>query len=217
MRLNGSKQKKVKRWLAAAGFFLCLMGAAVPVYAEEETAVAAQEETGAQAEQEKKAVTDKAEEKELTLPVGNLTLVDDVISASDGHREFLTVVSREGSYFYIVIDRDTQGAGNVYFLNLVDEQDLYKLTGEEAPAVEASEENPQITLEPQTESQGEKADAKETEKDTDAAQKKKSLMITVAVGAGIAVVAVIYILKKRKGKKQAATQYDLTDFDDEDE
>ena len=128
MRSKMFTRKKITKGLAAIGLFLCLFLTAVPVHAEEPATAASQTETSAEAKEE---TPDEVE----VLPGGNLTLVDDVITADDAHREFLTVVSKDGSYFYIVIDRDTPGAGNVYFLNLVDEQDLYKLTGEEAPEV----------------------------------------------------------------------------------
>lgn len=224
MKSNTFQWKKVKRWLAAAGLFLCLMVVTVPVFAEEETKPAAKttEEAATPAENEaKKEPETKKKEPETTgtvetLPSGNLTLVDDVISASDGHREFLTVVSREGSYFYIVIDRDTQGAGNVYFLNLVDEQDLYKLTGEEAPQVTEPESTPQIILEPQKQ-EDEPSKQPEQSEEEKAAEKQKSLMITVGVGAAVAVGVIIYLLKKKKAKKQKQQEFDLSDFDDDDE
>ena len=68
-------------------------------------------------------------------PDGNLSLIDDILQnesyASDegvtvGNKQFITVQSKNGNYFYIVIDRsgDTE---NVYFLNLVDEADLMAL------------------------------------------------------------------------------------------
>ena len=224
MRSNTFQWKKAKRWLAAAGLFLCLMVIAVPVFAEEETkpaTVTAEEtETPAENEAKKEAETEKQESEtmgtEATLPTGNLTLVDDVISAADGHREFLTVVSREGSYFYIVIDRDTQGAGNVYFLNLVDEQDLYKLTGEEAPQITEPESSPQIILDPQKQEEETTKQPEQSEEEK-AAEKQKSLMITVGVGAAVAVGVVIYLLKKKKNKRQKQQEFDLSDFDDDDE
>ena len=224
MRQTTFKLKRVRKWLAAAGLFLCLLVIAVPVYAEEETTTAATTTATTDTETKKESETTKADEpekkepetvKEETLPTGNLTLVDDVISAADAHREFLTVVSKDGSYFYIVIDRDTEGAGNVYFLNLVDDQDLYKLTGEKAPEVVETE-----TVVVDTEQQKEQVDDKQKAELTEeekAAQKQKSLMITVGVGAAIVVGVVIYVLKKRKGKQTAKQEFDLSDFDDDDE
>lgn len=224
MRQTTFKLKRVRKWLAAAGLFLCLLVIAVPVYAEEETTTAATTTATTDTETKKESETTKADEpekkepetvKEETLPTGNLTLVDDVISADDAHREFLTVVSKDGSYFYIVIDRDTEGAGNVYFLNLIDDQDLYRLTGEKAPEVVETE-----TVVVDTEQQKEQVDDKQKTELTEeekAAQKQKSLMITVGVGAAIVVGVVIYVLKKRKGKQTAKQEFDLSDFDDDDE
>ena len=63
-------------------------------------------------------------------PEGNLTIVDDVKDSSIG-KEFITVVTKNGNYFYIVIDRDARGNATVHFLNLVDERDLLELLSEE--------------------------------------------------------------------------------------
>lgn len=63
---------------------------------------------------------------ESLTPEGNLTLVDDMNSQSDGDKQFITVESKSGNYFYLVIDR-TEDEENVYFLNLVDEADLLAL------------------------------------------------------------------------------------------
>jgi len=73
-------------------------------------------------------------------PDGNLTLVDDVSGDQAEDKQFVTVVSKNGNYFYLVIDRagDRQ---NVYFLNLVDEEDLLALIEEDKPK---QQEIPQI-------------------------------------------------------------------------
>ena len=88
-------------------------------------------------------------------PVGNLTLVDDILQDESTasvekleneqkSKQFITVQSKNGNYFYIIIDRSGDKE-NVYFLNLVDETDLFALleTEEETtPAV-----NPESTEE----------------------------------------------------------------------
>ncbi|QII81222.1 DUF4366 domain-containing protein [Jeotgalibaca arthritidis] len=73
-------------------------------------------------------------------PDGNLTLVDDVSGEQAEDKQFVTVISKNGNYFYLVIDRagDRQ---NVYFLNLVDEEDLLTLIEEDKPK---QQEVPQI-------------------------------------------------------------------------
>ena len=55
-------------------------------------------------------------------PEGNMSLTDDFTSA-DGDKQFITVKTADGDYYYIIIDR----AGiteNVYFLKMVGNSDL---------------------------------------------------------------------------------------------
>ena len=67
-----------------------------------------------------------ASESALT-PDGNLTLVDDVGSPDKTGKQFITAVTKNGNYFYILIDRDDEGENTVHFLNQVDEADLLAL------------------------------------------------------------------------------------------
>ena len=71
-------------------------------------------------------------------PDGNLTLIDDFLqieapATEDSVRiekQFITVQSKNGNTFYIVIDRNGDNE-NVYFLNLVDEADIMALMEDE--------------------------------------------------------------------------------------
>ena len=56
-------------------------------------------------------------------PKGNATLVDDFY----GDKQLITVTTKNGNYFYILIDRDDEGEDTVHFLNQVDEADLMAL------------------------------------------------------------------------------------------
>lgn len=60
-------------------------------------------------------------------PEGNMTLVDDI--QTDSQKQFLTVQTKNGNYFYLVIDRSGDQE-NVHFLNQVDEADLMELMEE---------------------------------------------------------------------------------------
>ena len=92
---------------------------------------------------EEDVVTVTDEETGALTPEGNLTLVDDYhTNYSDGSgQQFITLVSKSGNTFYLVIDRNSKGAQTVHFMNLVDEADLLALMEEEdADAYTAEEE-----------------------------------------------------------------------------
>ena len=75
------------------------------------------------------APSPKATENPVTVPLtpdGNLTLVDDIKGEESKDKQFVTLQSKNGNYFYLVIDRSGDKE-NVYFLNLVDEADLMAL------------------------------------------------------------------------------------------
>lgn len=54
----------------------------------------------------------------LGLPEGNATIIEDV-SADVVDRQFIAIQSKNGNTFYIVIDKDSKGKENVYFMNFV--------------------------------------------------------------------------------------------------
>ena len=70
-------------------------------------------------------------------PEGNLDLEDDIDGEAAEDKQFIVVQSRNGHYFYIIVDRAEDGENTVHFLNQVDEADLFALIEEEekAPAV----------------------------------------------------------------------------------
>ena len=50
-------------------------------------------------------------------PDGNMSIVSDITGAAASDKEFITVVSKSGNYFFIIIDRSSSGENQVYFLN----------------------------------------------------------------------------------------------------
>ena len=54
-------------------------------------------------------------------PDGNLSLIDDIGSSTRSGKQFITVETKNGNVFYLIIDRDDEGEETVHFLNQVDE------------------------------------------------------------------------------------------------
>ena len=104
---------KIKRMLLA---LLCsvavFLGIGVtPVFAQTnemaETTVCEDVQPEEPTEPEEPAETDKPENLPALTPDGNLTLVDDITSEKTG-KQFITDVSKNGNYFYIIIDLDDE-------------------------------------------------------------------------------------------------------------
>ena len=64
-------------------------------------------------------------------PDGNLSLIDDIGSPTASGKQFITVETKNGNVFYLIIDRDDEGEETVHFLNQVDEADLMALMEDE--------------------------------------------------------------------------------------
>lgn len=111
---------------------LCI-GMAAPAFAYEGDTAPVEEPVLPEVVEEEDAVTITDEETGALTPEGNLSLVDDYhTSYSDGSgQQFITLVSKSGATFYLVIDRNAKGQQTVHFMNLVDEADLLTLMEEE--------------------------------------------------------------------------------------
>ena len=68
-------------------------------------------------------------------PDGNLSLIDDIGGTASG-KQFITVETKSGNVFYLIVDRDDEGAQTVHFLNQVDEADLMALMEDGEPQEE---------------------------------------------------------------------------------
>ena len=170
-------------------------------------------------------------------PDGNMTLIDDFLQieapatedSEQIEKQFITVQSKAGNTFYIVIDRNGE-TENVYFLNLVDEADLMALIeGEETEpiiptctctdkcVVGAINTNCEICHSNMSECTGKEpvADPEPTEPVEDESAKEKSfnfmpiLILLIAGGGGFAV----YWFKFRKPKEKNTGSADLDDYD----
>ena len=145
-------------------------------------------------------------------PEGNLTLVDDYhTSYSDGSgQQFITLVSKSGNTFYLVIDRNAKGQQTVHFMNLVDEADLLALMEEEdADAYTAEKEA--ATQAEQDRLKAEEEAKKAAEEAASGTEQPKENKITKIASGFLGVVVLIalaagggfYVFAKQKQKKQA--------------
>ena len=185
-------------------------------------------------------------------PTGNMTLVDDILQDESyvvqdkkvlKDKQFITVQTRSGNYFYIIIDRsgDTE---NVYFLNMVDEADLLALMDdgkqETAPVCTCKDHceagavntNCPVCKTNMSECMGKEAEKpaadkeekpadKETEKPTETTEKKSSgnlliIVLLLALAGGGALWW--FKFRKKQPDNKGGSNLDDYDFgDDEDE
>ena len=123
---------KIKKFGALLVSAALCVGMAVPAFAFEGEAVPVEQPILPEVVEED-VVTVTDETSGALTPEGNLTLVDDYhTDYSDGSgQQFITLVSKSGNTFYLVIDRNAKGQQTVHFMNLVDEADLLALMEEE--------------------------------------------------------------------------------------
>ena len=164
-------------------------------------------------------------------PDGNLSLIDDIGSSTRSGKQFITVETRNGNVFYLIIDRDDEGEETVHFLNQVDEADLLTLMGDDAPAAEtpavcnckekcaagAVNTNCPVCKNNLSECSG-KEPVTEPEPEPEQPEKKSSggllVIVLLLVLAGGGAFAYVKFIKPKQGVKVSA---DPDDYDFEDE
>lgn len=205
---------------AAATALLALtmvLGNAVPAFAyydedaanDDSSAVIVEENT-------EETVTETQQPSGVLTPEGNMNLVDDITSDGSG-LQYMTVTTRDGSYFYIIIDRSAKEE-NVYFLNKVDAADLLKLMNDdekkayEESQKEQEQQTPVITPDKTPDEQP------QTQPDTPAEKNPMAstlplLGVFAALGAVIA--GGYYFLKIKPKKNQSNVEEDREFYDDD--
>ena len=168
----------------------------------------AEEQKEAQKETETKE-TKKEDEKsepnkeDALSPNGNMTLVDNV-TADSGKKQFLTLTSRDGNFYYLIIDHDKDGNENVHFLNQVDERDLMGLMEDkEAKQVEEDLEAQEAAAAAEKALQNQtQTNAVKTDSDKNTVAKENTKKKTVAVIGMVILLAAgaagFFVLKKKK-------------------
>ena len=130
------KNKKIFRTFAALCTCLMLMGGFSVTAFAQGTDPAPAATPAADATNDSNVVVEETEDSPPLTPEGNAALVDDF----GGNKQLITVTTKAGNYFYILIDRANEDKETaVHFLNQVDEADLMALMEdgqtEEKPAV----------------------------------------------------------------------------------
>ena len=103
---------KIKKFFALLLAMTFCMGVfSVNAYAYvDESAAAESQPVQEEPVPEKTPEPESAEEPmEALTPDGNLTIVDDNGSPTGAGKQFITLVSKDGNYFYLIIDRDDEG------------------------------------------------------------------------------------------------------------
>ena len=148
-------------------------------------------------ETEEEPVTVTEQDVGPLTPEGNLTVVDDYQTTfSDGTaQQFITLVSKSGAYFYLIIDRAADGDQTAHFLNMVDEADLLALMDEEDIPEPEPEPAPAPEPEPMPEPEP------EPEKEDGAGKFVLVLLVLAGIAGGGA-----YLWLKMQQKKREAEE-----------
>lgn len=213
------RNKVVKKLLMIAMAVTMISGTSIAtVYANanppaEETTTQVVEETATESTEdtEKKEdigrVTGEGDNSAFSTP-GNAQLVDD--KENDDTKQFLTIQTKKGNTFYMVIDRSSN-TENVYMMSLVDENDLAEFLDETEKSKETEESTVVI---PETTPETTPAVEEETEvkKEEKTGMNVKGLgAIVLAVILGVAGIAVYKKHGRGKEEDYVSEQLEFSD------
>ena len=215
MRMNKSIVKAVIGFLAV---FMLMSMSAVSAFAYSEEAEAPEFDVDWDI-----LVNQDTDGEGILTPEGNLTLVDDIDESHSEALQYMTVQTKGGNYFYIVVDRSGD-EDNVYFLNMVDEADIMALMDKETqdkfneammPSGKSEEIKDDSTILFSNQDVNKEADIKENKPGKDKSSSPAAILIVFLV-IGAAVAGGYYFFKIKPGKNQPDEDDDLEFYDDED-
>ena len=226
------RNKRLLRTLSALCLTLVLAsGFTVPAFAQGAAPPPAEDTTN-----DSNVVVEETEKAPPLTPEGNAALVDDF----GGNKQLITVTTKAGNYFYILIDRANEDKETaVHFLNQVDDADLQALLedGKAAPetctcttkcAAGAVNTNCPVCKTNMTECTGPEPEPQEPE-ETEQPQEDEAkgsgmgglvvFLVVALIGGGAALY--FFKFKKPKADTKGGDELDEYDFgedeDDEDE
>lgn len=221
------RNKVVKKLLMIAMAVTMISGTSIAtVYANanppaEETTTQVVEETATESTEdtEKKEdtgrVTGEGDNSAFSTP-GNAQLVDD--KENDDTKQFLTIQTKKGNTFYMVIDRSSN-TENVYMMSLVDENDLAEFLDEteksketEESTVVIQETTPETTPVAEEETEVKKEEKKEEKTEEKTGMNVKGLgAIVLAAILGVAGIAVYKKHGRGKEEDYVSEQLEFSD------
>ena len=182
---------------------------------------------------------DKEQQPAGLTPDGNMNLVDDIGPSTGEGQQFITMTSKNGNYFYLIIDRDDKGNETVHLLNQVDERDLLDLMEDDEAAYyeeQISEQKQQAAdVKAESEKLAEELKEKQAEKDSEgtetggteadpetpeapvAKETGKSKIILVVILLAALAGCGYWLMKKMKKNKPSKKEANAPDVDGEGE
>ena len=163
---------------------------------------------------------------------GNATLIkSEQIIYNTEEMQFIAVTTKDGHVFYVLINYTAaNGEDNVYFLNKVDDYDLYALlyAGEDEESKITPEQAHQAAEKANGRVSGCAAEdetaetAEDTESETEVQQQKAhvnmgSIYLVLGAIALIGIGAAGFILTKKKGKSKSASEFEQVGTDSEED
>ncbi|MCR4751162.1 MAG: DUF4366 domain-containing protein [Eubacterium sp.] len=229
--------KMLKRLILSLSVMTFLFTSFEPTYAyvdeskvqEESEAQQAEEDPKEPANDDSMKEADSKEESEpekesgVLTPEGELDLVDDLTGEETRDLQYMTVQTKDGTVFYLIIDHSSR-SDNVYFLNQVDASDLLAIMNDEEidayeeslkeKEEEATKREPEKVIEPEKE-QEESSASDQNEKKDEKNEKKGSAVPLMAVLGVIAagVLGGYYFFKIRP--ERSGAKIDRMEFEDD--
>ena len=156
-------------------------------------------------------------------PDGNLTLMDDLGERNGTGQQFVTLVTKNGNYFYLIIDRDEKGEETVHFLNMVDERDLFSLMEEdEADDYRKQQEEEQAIREAErasaeAEAASRKSETEDANPDKEPAKSKANMAPALITVILLAAAGIWYFMQTKKRGQKSAPDTDAGYSEDDEE